>query len=148
MPKVEIKLKYSDAGSFEFVQLLTKLYRLPTNNKSSNLFRRIYNEMKKNQDAIIEEYKTTVLEIYAQRDEKGEIIRPDGDPNGFKPMEDKLDDFQKAQDEFGEKLVTFTWGPIRNSDLQDIKLSGHEKDLLKDLYSDEEGPGVPQGIGF
>lgn len=144
MEKVSpITMNYKDIKSFEFAQLIAKLSNTPTINVRANHIRHIVKELNKAGDQISEEYKKDILEVYATRDEKGEIVRPEGDPNGFTPDEAKQKEFLEAQEKFGERKAKINWRPLTPDTLTDIKLTAKELDLLGDLFTEENGPGVP-----
>lgn len=144
----EIKTKYQSISSFELAGVLQKIANTQTSNKNASHIRRVINEIKKAGDQIREEYKKDILEVYAQRDEKGEIKRPEGDPNGFDPIVEKEAEFLKAQEDFGGREIVIAWRPLNPDTLADVKLSAKELDLLGELYTDDAGPGVPMNFPF
>ena len=148
MPKANIKMKYKDVGTFEFGSLMEKLSSTPTSNKNACMISHIYKENKRAREQISEEYKKEVMEKYATRDENGAIKRPSENPDGFIPDETKLEEFKKAQEDFGEKEFVFEWGPLRPAHLTDVKVSAKEIGLMGELFNTEDAPGMPQGFGI
>lgn len=145
MAKVEpIKMKYKDIKSFEFSQLAAKLANTATINARANHIRHIIKELNKAGEQISAEYKSDLIDVYAKKGEDGKVARPEGDPNGFTPDETKMDEFIKAQEEFGEREAEINWRPLTPETLSDIKLTAKELDLLGDLFTDDNGPGIPQ----
>lgn len=144
MAKTEpLKIKYKDIKSFEFSQLAAKLANSPTINVRANHIRHIIKELNAAGDQISKEYKTDLIDVYAKKDEEGKIVRPEGDPNGFTPDETKMEEFLKAQETFGDREAEINWRPLTPDTLSDIKLTAKELDLLGDLFTDDNGPGVP-----
>lgn len=146
MPKANIKMKYQDIGNFEFQSLMEKLVSTPTSNKNACMIRHVYNEAKRARTQISEEYKRDIMEAFAERDENGEIKRPEGDPGGFMPDPKRLEEFKKSQDDFGLREFVFEWGPLRPSHISDMKVSAKELNILGDLFNEDEGPGLPANV--
>lgn len=143
-----LKMKYKDIKSFEFSQLAAKLANSPTINVRANHIRHIIKELNAAGDRISEEYKTDLIDVYAKKDEEGKIVRPEGDPNGFVPDDTKMEEFMKAQDAFGDREAEINWRPLTPDTLSDIKLTAKELDLLGELFTDDNGPGVPGATGL
>lgn len=144
MEKVKpIKMRYKDIKSFEFAQVMSKLSNTSTINVRANHIRHIVKELNKAGEQISEEYKSSIIEPYAKKDKSGALVKPKGEPGGFIPDEARQDEFLKAQEEFGERFAEINWRPMTPDTLSDIKLTAKELDLLGDLFTEENGPGLP-----
>ena len=143
---MEIKMKYKDLGSFEFTQVIQKLANTPMSAQKANHIRHVVKEVRKAKEQIIAEYKKDVMEVFGERDEKGALKLPEGEPVGFVPKEAEISAVDKANEAFGEREAIIKWRPLTPSTISDVKLTAMELDLLKDLFSEEEGPGVPTNL--
>jgi hypothetical protein len=138
-----IKMKYSDIGNFGFSQLIQKISQTPTNNRNACHIHKITRELQTAREKIADDYQAEIVEKFGKRNDKGELIRPEGEPKGFEPIDGQEDAINKAHDEFGNKMAEIKWRPLTPTTLADIKISGAEIELLKDLFTEEEGPGIP-----
>lgn len=142
---MEIKMKYKDLGNFEFSQTVAKIANTPTTAQKAKMIRDLVKLISDAKEAITKAFTTEIVEVFAKRDDKGQIVRPEGEPNGFDVDETKFEEFNKTQADFGEREHVFAWRPFTPSLISDVKMSAREIELLKDLFSDEEGPGIPMG---
>lgn len=146
MPKANIKMIYKNIMNFEFSSVMQKLVSTPTSNKSACMIRHIWKESERAKKQISEAYKDDIMNKFAERNESGDILVNPEDQGGFHPDPKRIDEFIKAQEDFGNTEFVFEWGPLRPSHLTDMKLSGKEIDSLGDLFNEEDGPAMP--IGF
>lgn len=145
---MEVKIAYEQVGGFEFAQVIQKIAAVPTTTAAANHIRRVINEIEAARKQISAEYKTEIMEKYGKRNEAGELARPEGDTQGFDPDETKMDEFIEAQKEFGKRTATIKWRPLTPKTLNDVKLSAKELNLLGPLFSEDEGPGLPESFPF
>ena len=142
-----IKLKSKNIGGFEFEQIIMKLRNVQTNNKAASHINQVIKKINDARLKLHEEYMEQVVGKFAKRTETGEIDRTGGQPGDaghFNIPDEVMEDFKKAVDEFGEKDVEINWRPLTPSCFDDLKVSAKEIDLLGPLYTEQEGPGVPQ----
>lgn len=149
MENSAIKLKYKNVTTFnryEFTSFMTKLKKTSTNNIAANNIHQVLKEIKRILKIVIDSYYTEVGDVYAKRNENGEIDREGADPahtKFFKPDEAKIEEFEKAEKIWGEQEIEFKWKLLTPSDLKDISVSAEEIEMLGDIYSQENGPGIP-----
>lgn len=141
---MEIKMKYKDIGAFEFSSLIQKLAQTPTETKKAERICGIVRQIQNARNRIADGYKKDVMEVFGQKNEDGSLKRPENEPSGFVPDESRMEDLNKATEQFGEKEMAFECLPLTSSTLSDIKMSAKEIELLKDIYSKDSGPGVPE----
>ena len=140
---MEIQLKYREMSGFEFTQIITKIAETPTTTQKAAHIRRVMKELERNRKSIAEEFKSTIMETFAKKDEDGKFIEPEGAPGEYITMDGKEAERDEAVKAFGEKLATINWRPLTPDTLDAVKLSAKELDLLGLLFSEENGPGVP-----
>lgn len=146
-----IKLEFNTMSSFEFASLVQKLASSPTSNKSACAIARVVRELEKAQKLISETYQKEVVEVFGKKGEDGKVIRPEGDPNGYEPLEMEMEKFDEklaaALEVFGKHEFEVNAKPLTPSVLADIKISAKEINMLKGLFTEDEaqatGPGVP-----
>ena len=146
MEQKPVSIKYADVGGFKFAELIQRIVNHPTDGSSAYHIKQLTKELEKGRKQIHTEYMVEVREVYAKRTEDGKIDTEGGDPkdeNYFQPDETKMDAFMKAQDAFGARNLTLACRAVTPRMLGDMKISAKELDLLGELYSLEEGPGVP-----
>lgn len=96
-------------------------------------------------DAMSEEYKTSVLANYFQKNEDGTMKTVEGSEE-YIPVEGKENEIAEANVKFGEKEIEIMLERgvgITPVILSDVKVSARELELLKDLYVEQNGPGLP-----
>lgn len=143
-----VKMKYSEVSAFEFVQTMQKISNTPVDNKTACAIKKVVKVLDQANEGIRKEFKDTMVEKFAKRDEAGAIVVPKGNPVGFDIDEAKTEEFMKAQEEFGGKETELKCHPLSPTHLKDIKLSAKELSLLGPLFTEEEGPGVPHLQGL
>lgn len=141
---MEVKVPYLALSSFEFAQVMQKITSVPTSNANANHIRKIMNEIEAARKIISEAYKTEIMEKYAKKNEAGELIRPEGDPAGFVTEDGKAEEYAQAETEFAKRMAIIKWRPMTPKTLADIKISAKELNLLGALFTEEEGPGLPE----
>ncbi len=141
-----IKLKYKDCGNFEFATLIQKLANAQTTVGVAVRIKSIVRELTKGRELISKSYQDDLVSVFGEKNEDGTIKRPEGEPNGFTPVKEKEEEFIKAQEDFGERELDLDCHPLNPTLLADMKCSSKELDLLKGLFTDEAGPGVPSNV--
>jgi hypothetical protein len=135
----ELKITADVVMKFEFQQVMMKLVNTATDNKKACAIHHISKEVEKHVDQFKSEFKKDILEKYAQKDEHGKYLNDEGqykiDPKCFA-------DYKTATEAFGKKTAIVKWKPLTPSVLSDIKMSAKEIDLLGELFSEQEGPGL------
>lgn len=139
-----IKLTAKVVMSFEFAQLMMKLHNSPTSNIKAGHINHIYSEIEKYAKPLRETFKKDIIDVYAEKDEKGNLVPFEGaGGEGFKIIEGKIEEFHKASEAYENTPVEIKWRPLTPDTLADIRLTGKEIQLLGPLYVEENGPGLP-----
>lgn len=142
-----VVLKYSEISSFQFAQAMQKITSTPTHGQVASQIHKVAKHLNRAREQISKAYQTEIIEKFGKRDEQGKLIRPEGEPNGFEPMEDKQEEFMAAQEAFGQNTIELNCQPFTIQLLGDIKVSAHDLEALKDLYvgnrDGEEKPALP-----
>lgn len=142
LPKLKVKYKMARGESFSM--LFAKLANTATTNQRAAHIRRIMKGLEAVHKQIMEEFKTEILSVYAVKKEDGNIAFKDERESDFDLIDGKAEEYNKALAEFGEREGIIEWRPLTPDTLSDVKLSARELDLLGDLFSEENGPGIPQ----
>jgi rubrerythrin len=130
-----IKLSYEQLHNFEFIRAIQKLSQTPMNVKVAYNIKKLTDRLQSALNQAKKEYKD-MLETHAQKDEKGEFLRPENDPTGFVPI--LPEEFAKAQREFSAKEAVIDRPKLMVHDLVDVKLSASELSTLDPLLTDLE----------
>ncbi len=103
--------------------------------------RRIINALMRWKERIYQEYQTDLVEPFAKRDEKGEIVR---DPSGAELFDiqdpKKEEEYNKALEAFNSRKATVKRDRLSLMSLDDLKLCSAEMDALSSLL--EEDPEI------
>lgn len=139
----EIKISGMQLFSEHFWMALHKLHATPTANYKASHINKIFTQAKKLKDEYTKEFQDMVGLKHAKKDEKGEIIRPPGNPQGIEPVDMKA--YMEEEENFIKKIETvIKWKPLTPDIVSDCKISGKEIEVLGDLYVETEpGPGAP-----
>ncbi len=141
---MEVKMKYIDLGSMQFVTTVQKIANTPTASTRASVIRDWVKAIQNGKDEIKECYQKEIMEVFGQKNEDGTLKRPEGEPNSFVPDETKEKELMEANEAFGLREATIKLNrPITPSIIQDVKITAHELDLLGNLFSDQDGPGLP-----
>ncbi len=132
--------------SEQFLMLVQKISNTQTSGKNASHIRHIVRGLTDARNQMATEHKKEIVEVYAQKDENGKIKAPEDNKDGFIPADDKKEECDKASEAFFNREATIDWKPLAPSTLSDVRLSAREIDLLGELYSEHEGPGLP-GLG-
>src|SRR5882724_7195059 len=136
--KPSVTMKYVDISSFEFAQAVQKISQTPVDNKTACAIHRITKQLNVVREKISKDYQEKIVELFAKRDDKGEVVRPKDNPSGFDIDETKQEEFLKAQEAFGKTEAVLATKPFSPETLKDIKLSARELEVLKELFDDNE----------
>lgn len=136
-----VTMKYSEISSFQFAQAVQKISSTPTHGQKASVIHKVTKALGIARETITKEYQKQIVDVYGKKDEDGKIVRPEGEPNGFEPVEDKEAEFLKAQEAFGENTAEMKCDPFTLQVLEDIKISAQDLEALKGLYigNREEG---------
>lgn len=139
-----VTMKYSEISSFQFAQAMQKISSTPTHGAKASAIHKIARALTRAREDISKEYQKQIVEVYGKRDADGKIVRPEGEPNGFEPMEEKQEEFLKTQEEFGANTADLKCDPLTLQMLEDIKISAQDLEALKGLYiGNREDEGKP-----
>ena len=136
-----LKVKYEQMGRFEFQSLMQKLASTPTSTKVACHIHQIVKRVSKAREQIKQEYIKEIQDVFAERDEKGEIVSTPEMP--FTVPDDKIADYKKAYAAFGDRDALIQWSPLTSQHLSDMKVSASELDLLGELFCEDEKPELP-----
>lgn len=146
MEGTKLTIKYKEVGGFELGQVIQKIASTPTSTSKAAAIRKLVKAVQEVRVKAADEWKEQIFEKYSKRDDKGVIVRPKDDPNGFEPDETRAEEMHKAQTEFDNKLAELSISPLNPMILSDVKLSAADLERLGALFSEEAGPGIPGGL--
>lgn len=144
-----IKMLYSQLSNAGFNQTMQKITSTPTHGNVASQIHRVTKVVSAAQKEMRKVFHAQMIGPYAKRDEKGEVIRPDGMPQGFEPDEAKYKEFEAAQEEFGKTEIELNVQPFTIQLFGDMKISAADLEVLGELYAgnrDDEKPGVPTNV--
>ena len=144
---MEIKVKKGKLADERFRMLMNKLIGIQTTGENAYHINKVYKEITRHGD----EYGKTFngfKNTYAVRNADNSIaLGKDQDghevPDTWMPMEDKKAELDDVVKKLNEEMVILKCRPLTPKVLGDTKVSAYEIELLGDLYSPENGPGVP-----
>jgi hypothetical protein len=121
------------------MQLVQKLVTIPlVTPQATYQLKKIFDNLRAYSTKIQEELEEVLVKPFAMRDEKGEIIRPEGRPMDFDIAPEKRADFEKAQEEFYNKTLTVDRVKLKLSDFSRTPLSVADLDALTPILDMEE----------
>src|SRR5205807_2099583 len=123
-------------SSFEFAQAIQKIHQTPVDNKTACAIHRAIKQLNKAREQISKDYQEKIVDRFAKKNEKGEVIRPSDNPSGFDVIEGQEEEFSKAQEDFGKTPFTMQTGPFTPQTFKDIKMSGRDLEVLKEFFLD------------
>lgn len=139
---MSFKVKYGVMGSYEFQSGVAKLANAPVSAAKAITISQIVKQCKKASLQMRDEYKKDVLDVYAKKDDKGEIVTGE---NGFEVLEGKEDEHKAATKAFGEREFEFTVAKLHRSVLSEMKLTANEVDSIEMLI-DMEAAETPAQV--
>lgn len=142
-----VKMKRGNLSDERFKILIHKLIQTQTTQESAYHINKIFKEINR----LGNEYSKAFNEFkekYGQKNEDGTFALGRNDeglevPDSWVPQENLKADLDKAMKELNEEEVTVKYRPLTPAALKDMKISAYELELLGELYSPENGPGVP-----
>lgn len=102
-----------------------KLSSAPTDGHTAYFIKQMNAAIKPLREKIVKEYEADVMEKFAKRDEHGKF-----DKQTFQPMDDKEEEFKKAQDEFEARTLEIDRPKFTAKFLKDVRLSALELEAL------------------
>lgn len=131
-----VELKYEVVNSGFFVELMKKIARTPTHGEKAKQIHKVFKELNFTQQKILKEYDEVISQKFGKRDAEGNVIRPEGQPYGFEPDEEKMSAFMEAQIEFQSRTVTLAITPFPTNFFDGFpSISAAELEILGGLYS-------------
>ncbi len=134
-------LKFSEISSFQFNQTLQKIVSTPTHGESAAVIHKLAKQVTEARDKVAKDYQDKIANVFGKRDAEGKLLRPEGEPNGFEPMEEKQKELETALEEFGKTLVEVNCSPLTIKVIGETKVSALDLESLKGLYSGNPSPG-------
>lgn len=128
-----IQMKYSHLVRNDFTMALQKLARLPLPVRTAYQVKKILEEVQNARKKVASEFTETILKKYAKKDEKGEFVRPEGDPNGFMPPEQVSPEMTADEKAFGENVFKSDRFQIHYTSLGNAQISAQEIEVLEPL---------------
>lgn len=137
---MSFKITYNQASNPNFQMALGKLSQTPADPKTSYILSKITREFKKLRETISDAYKKELMEPFAERNDKGEF-----DPENWVVPEDKREEFEKKQEEFGKRDATILRPLLTLGDIKNAKLSPLEMEALEPILDERsfEKPEPP-----
>lgn len=146
-----VKIKYVEVSGFQFSQAMQKISTTPTHGQKASLIHKLSRRLSEARNKVSKEYQEQIAEKFGKRDEVGKLIRPEGEPGGFEPIEEQEKELIAAQDAFGEQILELDLQPLTLDTLSDFKISAQDLEALKGVYagnSEFEKPAVPADAGL
>lgn len=137
-----IKMTYKQFMGFPFAQAMQKLSNQAYPAKTAYSLKKLVDSMTIQRKAIQTEYQT-LIDKYAKRDEKGEMIRPDG-PQSFDldPAQKEAYDAEEAA--FGKTEFTIERPKLMLDMLGEQQFSATDLSALEPLIQDPEAHGTAE----
>jgi len=134
-----VKVKYGQMLNFGFHQAMMKLKNSPLESKTAYWIMRISKKLESARKEVLEKWEKDYREVYAERDDDGNIKPVEGGPpggNGFTVTDEKKEDFAKAQKEFMEtEWELEDINQISMDKLNTIKFTAQELEMLEGIYA-------------
>src|SRR3954469_15080704 len=109
-----------------FGMAMQKLVSTPCEQKLAYALKKINDAMSKGKKQIIDEYRRDILDVYAVKDEKGDIKVKEDNEEEFVCQEGKQTELEGVSQKFWEREVTIDRAKIPLGDLASIKLTAIE----------------------
>ncbi len=128
-----IKLKYNQFMSFPFSQSVQKLTSQNFPAQVAYQVKCLADKMQKWRERISKEY-LQIVDAFATIDAEGKIVHPNPeDKNGFDVAPDRMADYKKAEEAFGETEFTINVSQINLADLAKLEFTAAEMAQLEPL---------------
>lgn len=129
-----------------FSMLIRKLANHPQPGKNAGHIRHIINEWQAARGVVIKEYWEGVKK-FVELDEKGEIKRPEDDPEGLMIKEGQQEKLLAYQQEYDNSMVEIKWKPMTFETIGNMPITPQEIELLGELLTEApQGPGIPDHV--
>lgn len=148
--KTEIKVKRAQLADERFKMLVSKIIQTQTTQNEAYHINKFFKEVTRLSQEYADKFNI-FKDQFAKKTEDGkyELGRDDENrevPDSWMPREEAKADLDKAIKDLHEEEVLFKFRPLTPATLKDVKISAYELELLGDLYTAENGPGVPHGL--
>lgn len=127
-----MKIKYNEISTFAFQTAMQKLSAAPVDGRTAYDIKLMNSALKKAREQVADEYKKEIIEVYAKRDENGKY-----NEEQFEPQEEKLKEFEAAQEAFGEREIEIDRPMFTAHHIQSVKLSALELEGLGQVFDFE-----------
>lgn len=136
-------IKYSEMGSFQFQQALTKLVNAPISPAAAVIVSKLNKALKTARMQVAKEYLTDIRDVFATKDADGKIVEGE---QGFEVEESKHADFKAATEAFGNRTIELTTSPLYFKYFEGaVKLSAEEIESINCLFTDTTDTGPATG---
>jgi len=134
-----VKMTIAELSAPGLGAVLGKLSQAPLNDvKKIYRFKKLADSYNKAMNVVREEYKTLVVKVFGEFDEKGNVL-PDQKPWGFKLKDESQQaEFDKANDEFHKREISMERDPLALNELTGVTLSAADLNNLGKLLVDPE----------
>lgn len=147
MKTPEIKIKRGMLADERFKMLVSKIIQTQTTQNEAYHINKFFKEVTRLSKEYAEKFNE-FKDKFAQKTEDGKFALGRDDenrevPDSWMPREEAKAELDKAIKDLHDEEVLFKFRPLTSVTLKDVKVSAYELELLGDLYSPENGPGVP-----
>ena len=97
-----IRLKYSQFMSFPFTQSMQKLANQSFPARTAYAMKKLGDDLQKQRNQISKEY-LELVDGYATKNADGSLLKDKNDPGSFDIAPEKIDAYQAAEKDFGER---------------------------------------------
>lgn len=126
-----IELKYLEINSPAVDQVFFKIKKMPMSGKIAYDLSKILSKWKDARVEVSKKYKELVLDVYAELDEKGNVIPDPKDPTNFHMKEGKtLEELAETHKEFSTTIYKLECTKLPMKDLLELKLTPEDFEVL------------------
>lgn len=137
-----IKMTYEAFMGQGFTRVIQKVTSIPLTTQAAYRVKKIADKMQAARAQIQSEYLKEI-EPFAKKDEAGEFVRPDNNPEAFDIPDEKKDAFLAMQKAFGERMISIDRPKLVIQDLGDHKFSAAELSVLEPMVNfGEDSPST------
>lgn len=133
-----IEMTYNQVSSFDFLRTIQKVAAIPTNPKTAYKIKKLVDAIQRQKKIISGEYQKEIVDTYALKDEKGELVKPKEGPHEFEVIPEKREEFQTAQNDFSTRTFKIDRTPLTIDELGDMKITAAEINNLGPILADAE----------
>lgn len=131
-------VKYSEMGTFQFQQALTKIVNAQVAPSTAILVSQLNKQMKKAREQIAKEYITEIRDVFSTKGADGKMVESE---NGFEVPEDKQEEFKTAQEAFGNRTYEFNASALFPRYFEgSVKFSAEEIEALSPILVADQIP--------